>query len=132
MQGLILVADDDPVDREVLARSLRRADWSVIEASTGREALSVIEREGVVDGVIFDCAMPGMGGLEALVEVGRQGLRVPPAILVSAVIDEDLPPVQRLCGALRVRRFFAKPVAPARVVLAARCHFAADYGLFYS
>lgn len=123
MPGLILLADDDPVVREVIARGLRLDDWSILEVTNGREALSVIERENFVDGVIFDLAMPGLGGIEALLEVGKRGLRLPPIILLSGAVSEDLPPLQRLCGALKVRRFFAKPIEPARVVLAARCHF---------
>lgn len=58
----IVVVDDVPVVRLVIAKALRRAGHVVVEAGDGTEALREI-RCGNVDVVVSDIWMPGMDGL---------------------------------------------------------------------
>jgi two-component system, OmpR family, KDP operon response regulator KdpE len=60
----ILLVDDDPQLRRVLRMTLTSAGYIVIEAATGEESLEKIQAEGVVDVVLLDLKMPGMGGIE--------------------------------------------------------------------
>src|SRR6478672_10847224 len=41
----ILVVDDEPIVRDVVVRYLRRDGFATLEAGTGEEALTVLERE---------------------------------------------------------------------------------------
>ena len=60
----LLVVEDDPSVRKIAIRHLERMGHRVIEASSGAEALALLERLGAVDIVLTDIVMPGMSGLE--------------------------------------------------------------------
>ena len=63
----ILVADDEKDLVEVTRQFLERYGYSVIDVSSGEEALEYYrERGDSIDLVILDLGMPGMGGLRAL------------------------------------------------------------------
>ena len=55
----ILVAEDEEQVREVLARTLKRAGYRVIEASSGDEAFSIFCSGSDVDLLLTDIVMPG-------------------------------------------------------------------------
>jgi CheY-like chemotaxis protein/anti-sigma regulatory factor (Ser/Thr protein kinase) len=93
----ILVVDDSPVDRRLAGRLLeKRPGPSGAEAATGltavyagdgREALEVIERDRP-EAVLTDLKMPGMDGLELVLEV-RARHPLLPVILMTAHGSED-------------------------------------------
>lgn len=61
----ILVAEDEAMVRSVIARTLQRAGYRVLQAADGIEALEQFERfEGTVDLVMLDAIMPRQGGRE--------------------------------------------------------------------
>jgi DNA-binding response OmpR family regulator len=63
----ILVAEDDPVTRKILAATLERLGWEVTTASDGTEAWHALETLGGKDApelVLLDWMMPGMDGIE--------------------------------------------------------------------
>jgi len=57
----ILVVDDEPAIRRVLAVTLGSFGFDVSEAATGEEALELV-KEVAYDAVLLDINMPGMGG----------------------------------------------------------------------
>src|SRR5207249_7684532 len=66
-----LIVDDEPTVRRSLVRMLQAQGFTCFEASSGREALGVLERIGEPPLVISDMRMPdldGIGLLEALRE----------------------------------------------------------------
>jgi CheY-like chemotaxis protein len=58
----VLLVDDDEHVRRVAARALRTRGYSVIEASDGRAALTVLESSERIDLLLTDVVMPGMDG----------------------------------------------------------------------
>ena len=62
--GTVLVVDDDRGVLRLTSRMLRMAGYKVLEAGSGPEALSVLEKEPGVDLVLTDIVMPEMHGLE--------------------------------------------------------------------
>jgi CheY-like chemotaxis protein len=69
MDPCILVVDDSREVRRVVARTLREAAYSVLEADDGAVAMQILERGGVdVHLVLTDIKMPRMDG----VELGRR------------------------------------------------------------
>ena len=62
----VLIVDDDERVRVMLADVLGAEGHCVLQASTGREALSVLERGVRIDLVLTDHAMPEMTGLELI------------------------------------------------------------------
>jgi DNA-binding NtrC family response regulator len=67
----ILVIDDDTMLREVLRHGLERVGHQVSEARDGKTGLAVHQVDPV-DLVITDIIMPGMEGLETIMELQRR------------------------------------------------------------
>jgi len=61
----ILVVDDEPQIRQLLARALKREGYRVTTFSDGREALVELERESA-DILITDLRMPAISGLDLI------------------------------------------------------------------
>ncbi len=77
----IMIVDDEPPLREVLALLLEDAGYRTIIAAHGAQALELWEREAV-DLVITDLMMPVMGGRELCTRLRDRG--DVPIILMSA------------------------------------------------
>ncbi len=60
----VLVVDDDPLVLSATAAMLEDLDFVVTEASSGREALKILENGTSIDVVLTDQAMPGMTGVQ--------------------------------------------------------------------
>lgn len=63
--GVVLIADDDPTNREMLARRLRRLGHRVELAEDGRQVVEKV-RAGSYDLLLLDLVMPRMDGYEVL------------------------------------------------------------------
>jgi two-component system, chemotaxis family, chemotaxis protein CheY len=86
---------------------------SVRLASSGLEALRILDREDGIDAIVTDLNMPRMDGFELIRRVRQhQRLAATPIIVVSADTDPGTP--DRI-EALGVDAFFAKPYSPAKV-----------------
>jgi signal transduction histidine kinase len=62
----LLVVDDDPDVRWVIAQDLKEMGCIVTEAESGRAALTILEGKARCDLVIVDLLMPGLSGLDTL------------------------------------------------------------------
>ncbi|HEY8061220.1 MAG TPA: response regulator, partial [Gemmatimonadales bacterium] len=65
MKGRILVVDDEPSIRDVLAQVLGYEGYEVVTASSGGEALAS-HRAHPYDLIILDVKMQGMDGMDTL------------------------------------------------------------------
>jgi CheY-like chemotaxis protein len=84
----ILLIDDDNAVREVTRTMLHELGYLVLEAGSGGAALELLDREGQIDLIIADFAMPGMNGAD----VARQALaRRPrlPVLFVTGFADRS-------------------------------------------
>ena len=61
----ILVVDDNPDDRRVFRRMLESAGYCVVEGSSGREALAIVEKTRFAL-MTLDLSMPDMDGFDVL------------------------------------------------------------------
>jgi two-component system, cell cycle response regulator len=59
---VVLIAEDDPVSREIMAHLLERHGYRIIVAKDGREALAAAGPE--IDVALIDWMMPGVDGVE--------------------------------------------------------------------
>jgi signal transduction histidine kinase/ActR/RegA family two-component response regulator len=62
----ILVVDDDPDVRWIIAQDLEEIGYVVTEADSGRAALTMLERDAPCDLMVADLVMPGLSGLDTL------------------------------------------------------------------
>jgi len=81
MSNKILVVDDDPADRKILT-SLLQKTGEIIEASTGAEAMRIIEAERPRL-MLLDMIMPGMSGLDVLKACQSFGVMMTIIVLTS-------------------------------------------------
>ncbi len=103
--GAVLCVDDEEFVLNSLKRTFRRQPYKVLFASSGPEALDVLEREQV-QVVIADQRMPGMKGTELLRVVKQRW----PHII--RIILSGYPEVPELLSAINqgeVYRFVSKP-----------------------
>ncbi len=84
---VLLVVDDEAMNRDMLSRRLQREGFTVLVAEGGRQALDVVASQ-TVDLVLLDVMMPEMTGVEVLQELrcGYPPTRLP-VIMVSAAGD---------------------------------------------
>lgn len=85
-QQRILVVDDDPYTLTIVEHLLNRAGFRVSTASSGQEALTLIQRHGLPNLAIVDIHMPGMNGLEFCRTV--QEYSDLPIIMLTAIHEE--------------------------------------------
>jgi DNA-binding NarL/FixJ family response regulator len=80
----ILIADDDTTLRTALARYLKKRDFEVWEAASGREALNLFQ-ENMPDLIVSDVMMPEMDGFEFCRQLrrSRKGQLIPFLFLSS-------------------------------------------------
>lgn len=104
----ILIADDDAALRGGVGELLADLGLEIVEAESGREALSIV-RAGRVHLALLDYRMPGPTGLEVLIRIHDELLPVP-VILCSGELDRTLETLAFEAGARAVLR---KPLEPA-------------------
>jgi signal transduction histidine kinase/DNA-binding response OmpR family regulator len=116
--GLILVCDDDPGIRVVVAEQLRQHGYEILEAGSGEEVLSLTRKRAAPDGgdrrrggaraisaILLDLYMPGLSGWETL-----QRLREDPATAaIPVVILSVIPPTDRPAQASSAQGWVQKP-----------------------
>lgn len=84
MSDLVLVVDDTPSKRYLLASWLRRGGYTVIEAETGAQALERFA-EGGIDLVVLDVRLPDISGFEVCEQIKAHPVHgTTPVIHVSA------------------------------------------------
>lgn len=97
----ILLVDDDPSIRKVAELSLRRlGGWEVTVASSGREALALVQTFRP-DLIVLDAIMPGMDGPSTLAALRKEvATRTTPVIFLTADSDPAAPERYAALGAL--------------------------------
>ena len=84
LQPSVLVVEDEPAQREVLAYNLESEGFRVIKAADGNEALLLIEEEQP-DLILLDWMLPGTSGIEICRQIkSRPAFRMTPVIMLSA------------------------------------------------
>jgi two-component system KDP operon response regulator KdpE len=104
MPDRVLVVDDDPVVRELIARVAAQSGNRVLRAETTEQALDLLAAEPV-NLVLTDLGMPGTGGLRLLAKLSTLPA-APPVVVVTACDDGAALRAARLLGA---RRILQKP-----------------------
>jgi DNA-binding response OmpR family regulator len=113
----VLVVDDEPIVREVLARYLAREGFDVEAAEDGERALSAAERTRP-DVVLLDLMLPRVDGLEVFRRM-REAMpdRFPAVIMLTAKGEET----DRIVGLeLGADDYVTKPFSPREVVARVR------------
>lgn len=82
----VLVAEDHPVNRKILAEFLRSLDAEVYEAENGKEALESIKKHPSVQIIFMDIQMPEIDGVEATVRLRKENYS---GIIIACTANND-------------------------------------------
>ena len=105
----VLIVDDNEINRDMLARRLRRRDFELSMAENGREALSMLHNSSY-DLILLDIMMPEIDGYTVLKNL-KQDFRLKhiPVIMISAI--EEMGSVMR-CMEIGADDYLTKPFDP--------------------
>ena len=83
--GRILIVDDESVNLQVLINHLGIEGFDVLIATSGHEALNIIEERGAPDLILLDVMMPQMSGFEVCQIIRKKySLHELPIVMVTA------------------------------------------------
>jgi CheY-like chemotaxis protein len=110
----VLVADDEPHIRRLLATVLGKASFHVDEAVDGEDAVECLESGTRYDCVVLDLMMPGASGLEVLSHIREHPeLGNTPVVMLTAKGGE-LDRQAALRGG--ADDFLTKPFSPKKLI----------------
>ncbi|HEX5108381.1 MAG TPA: SpoIIE family protein phosphatase [Vicinamibacterales bacterium] len=115
----ILIVDDNPVNLQVLLRSLDGRGHRLLVAKDGRTALDIARRVRP-DLVLLDVLMPDMGGFEVCTALkADEGTRSAPVIFLSALGEVS----DKVAGlSLGAVDYITKPIQPEEVLARVDAH----------
>lgn len=106
---IVVVADDDPLYRELLCQCVTGSGLAAIPAADAMQAMMYAVKASP-DAILLDINMPGGSGFTALERL-RNNVRTAhvPVIVVSGTRE---PGAEERCRSLGARAFLHKPVDP--------------------
>jgi signal transduction histidine kinase len=108
VRGSVLILDDRVEDRKLMQLILEEADFEVLQAGGGEEALAMVANR-VPDLVIADLVMPTMNGYEFVRRLREApgGAELPVIFCTGSYLEGE---VERLASACGVHLFLSKPI----------------------
>ncbi|WP_439510953.1 sigma-54-dependent transcriptional regulator [Marinimicrobium koreense] len=108
----ILVVEDDADLREALTDTLELADYEVLQADSGEQALTTLNADSDCQMIVSDVNMGGMSGQELLQAVKQQYPQIPMMLITAyASINQSVDAIKQ--GAVD---YLVKPFEPALLV----------------
>jgi DNA-binding response OmpR family regulator len=110
----VLVAEDEPHTRRILATLLESAGFQVAVEASGSAALARIQGDEALDLILLDLVLPEVHGLELLRETRKLSHRegVPVVVLTAKGQDVD----RDEAFSLGADDFFTKPFSPKKLL----------------
>jgi len=107
----IIVADDEPLSRELVLRMIRaRTDYEVTAVDDGEKALALALASPTPDVLLLDWMMPGLSGTDVCARVRESPLATQPYIVLLTAKSSREDALEGL--SVGADDFLSKPVAP--------------------
>ena len=103
----LLIAEDDPIIRQILATLLQRSNYALDFAENGQIAVEMWER-GKYDLILMDIQMPRLSGFEATAIIRKQERSRGGHITIIAITAYDFD--EESCLAAGMDAYLAKPL----------------------
>ncbi len=115
----VMVVEDEPAQREILAYNLEAEGYRVSRAENGEEAM-ILVREAPPDLIVLDWMMPNVSGIEVCRQIKtRPETRAIPVIMLSAR-SEDVDKVRGL--EIGADDYVVKPYSVTELMARVRAH----------
>jgi len=105
----ILLVEDNPINRQVIAKMLEPSKAKLTTANDGVKALKILESQSF-DVILMDCQMPNMDGYECTQVIraneGQSGKHVPIIAITANAYEDD----KQRCLSVGMDDFVSKPV----------------------
>jgi CheY-like chemotaxis protein len=88
-KGRVLVVDDEPAIRALVAKIVERAGFSVDVAADGQEAVEKVGKSDYAV-IVLDLMMPAMSGYEFVEFLQQRGGKRPSVIVITAAAEASL------------------------------------------
>jgi CheY-like chemotaxis protein len=111
----VLLAEDNPTNRELALRILEKRGHNVLVATNGQEALDLWVREPV-DAVLMDVQMPVMGGLEATRLIREREAATGAHVRIIAMTAHAMKGDRERCLAAGMDDYISKPLDRQRLL----------------
>lgn len=114
----VLIADDDPVIRRLLAAAITSADHVPVEVSDGRQAYRLLQKDADFKAAIIDMIMPHLNGVDLIgyMKTEKRMRRIP-VLLITA--EKDLK-VMSAGFSAEAKAYLPKPFTPEQLQSALR------------
>jgi hypothetical protein len=114
----VLLVDDDARNIFALSSVLERRGMHVLTATTGKEAIAILQSTPEVAVVLMDIMMPDMDGYQTMHEIRKDGAlrRLPIIALTAKAMKGD----REKCVAAGASDYLAKPVNTEQLLAALR------------
>ena len=110
----ILIADDNPVNLDLISRLLKKKGHDVTNAENGKEAIDLF-LQGSFDVILMDLEMPVIGGIEAARQIRAKekalSVETPEYTPIIAMTAHDQETERTACLVVGMDGFISKPIA---------------------
>jgi len=117
MSEVVLIVDDDPVQRRLLETTIQRYGYQTIVADGGDAAVKLFTRHDTrIDAVVLDLVMPDLDGLGVLAFMREASLNIP------VIVQTAHGGIDNVVSAMRAGAtdFVVKPASPERLEVSLR------------
>ena len=117
MSEVVLIVDDDPVQRRLLETTIQRCGYQTIVADGGDAAVKLFTRPDTrIDAVVLDLVMPDLDGLGVLAFLREASLNIP------VIVQTAHGGIDNVVSAMRAGAtdFVVKPASPERLEVSLR------------
>jgi len=127
----ILIADDNAIAGEIMARTVRSLGWRADIVTSGREAVERIGEAALNDApydiALLDWRMPELDGLNAARQIhAMKGRAAPPLVLLVTAFGREVLKESQEGGDAPFAGFLTKPVTPKQLAAAIRAALPRD------
>ncbi|MBX3304911.1 MAG: response regulator [Nitrospira sp.] len=114
MAKTVLVVDDSPTMRQMVAFTLTNAGYQVVEAGNGKEAVGKVNGGAKPDLVVTDLNMPEMDGITLIKEIRKMpALKFTPILMLTTEASDDKKKAGQAAGATG---WIVKPFNPEQMM----------------
>lgn len=101
----ILIAEDNPINQELIRAFMQKLQIEYDLVSNGKEAVEAIAQHSY-GLILMDLQMPEMGGIEATSQIRSRNIQAPVIAMTAAVLQED----RERCKEVGMDDFLSKPI----------------------